>query len=127
MLPLSGLCMQVFVLKMMRMPPCPYCLDEKRQYNAVVKNKTRKMAWEYQDRGWPVFESNISNMRGVGSMSRLEFADEAIKVEHLFDIYRCQANGLPMHTHVLSSSDHVQGLRLCAAMEQAVLCFLYAL
>ena len=57
---------------------------------------SKTMAWEYQDRGWPWFESNIANMRGVSSFLRLEFAEEIIKLEDVPDMLACQASGLPM-------------------------------
>ena len=49
----------VMVLKMIAMPPCPYPLDANRQYDAVVRGKPRELAWDYEDRGWPWFESNV--------------------------------------------------------------------
>jgi len=87
----------ILVLKMMKMPSCPQPLSDTGLWNTMVNGERRTLAWDYSDRGWPWFESNIANIRGVHSMSRLEFYKDIIKLDGMDDILKCVTQGAPMH------------------------------
>merc|ERR1711879_337994 len=58
---------------MKAMPPCPHALNEKGQFNAVIKGVSRLLGWHYDARGWPAFESAVADARVKVLGSRLEF------------------------------------------------------
>lgn len=92
------------ILKMMKMPPCPYSLDAKGQFSVEIKGKRRQFAWEYHDRGWPWFETNIANLREALSRTCLEFPDGNIPPVDTPAVVNCQAKGAPMHPDAFAKS-----------------------
>ena len=85
----------VVVFKMFAMPACPKPLDANGRYHAVVRGKQRKLAWAYESRGWPWFESNVSNLRQrVSPSNRYEFRED---ISDLRNTAKFAPQGVPLH------------------------------
>ena len=59
-------------------PPAP--LGDDRCFAATVRGEDRRLAWYYNDRGWPFVEDCVSNARIAAPGSRIEFNGEEFRV-----------------------------------------------
>lgn len=86
------------VIKLKKMPPPPQPLNADGFYPVDIRGVTKELGWDYEKRGWPIFEQTISDSRMAVQWSRLEFKDDDVSFNSIHEIrYKFLSRGAACH------------------------------
>lgn len=69
------------VVKLRRMPACPHQRGADGRFETLIDGESKRLGWEYADRGWPTFESYVANLSRATQWSRLQFSEESLQLD----------------------------------------------